>query len=100
MKTEVKRERVSRTGYAVLYTNPENLITISNTYMCVCVCSVTLCVQLFVTLWTIDHHAPLSTEFSRKEYWSGLPCPLPGDLPSLGLIVLQLLTYISKCYNY
>ena len=27
------------------------------------------------------HQAPLSTEFSRQEYWSGLPCPPPGDLP-------------------
>ena len=34
----------------------------------------------FVTLWTITHQAPLSTEFSRQEYWSGLPFPSPGDL--------------------
>ena len=27
--------------------------------------------------------APLSMRFSRQEYWSGLPCPLPGDLPNL-----------------
>ena len=27
----------------------------------------------------------LSMEFSRQEYWSGLPCPPPGDLPSLGI---------------
>ena len=38
-------------------------------------------VQLFVTLWTVAHHAPLSVGFSRQEYWSGLPFPLPGDLP-------------------
>ena len=37
-------------------------------------------VQLFETLWTIFHQAPLSMGFSRQEYWSGLPCPLPGDL--------------------
>ena len=30
---------------------------------------------------TVAHHAPLSTEFSRQEYWSGLPFPPPGDLP-------------------
>ena len=29
----------------------------------------------FVTPWTVAHQAPLSTEFSRQEYWSGLPCP-------------------------
>ena len=39
------------------------------------------CVRLFVTLWTIDFQAPLSTGFSRQEYWSELPCPLSGDLP-------------------
>ena len=42
-------------------------------------------VQLFVTLWTIAHQAPLSMEFSRQEYWSGLPFPSPGDLPSPGI---------------
>ena len=42
------------------------------------------CLQLFVTPWTIAHKAPLSTEFSRQEYWSGLPFPPPGDLPSPG----------------
>ena len=38
-------------------------------------------VRLFVTLWTVAHQAPLSMGFSRQEYWSGLPCPPPGDLP-------------------
>ena len=37
-------------------------------------------VHLFVTPWTIAHQAPLSMGSSRQEYWSGLPCPLPGDL--------------------
>ena len=37
------------------------------------------CVQLFVTLWAVAHQGPLSTGFSRQEYWSGLPCPPPGD---------------------
>ena len=37
-------------------------------------------VQLFVTLWTIAHQAPLSVEFSRQEYWNGLPFPSLGDL--------------------
>ena len=34
-----------------------------------------------VTPWTVAHQAPLSMGFSRQEYWSGLPCPPPGDLP-------------------
>ena len=43
------------------------------------------CVQLFVTPWTIVHQAPLSMEFSRQEYWSGLPFPSPGALPNPGI---------------
>ena len=42
-------------------------------------------VQLFASLWTIVHQAPLSMGFSRQEYWSGLPCPPPGDLPDPGI---------------
>ena len=38
-------------------------------------------VQLFATPWTVAHQAPLSTRFSRQEYWGGLPFPSPGDLP-------------------
>ena len=38
-------------------------------------------VQLSVTLWTVAVQAPLSIGFSKLEYWSGLPCPAPGDLP-------------------
>ena len=36
-------------------------------------------------LWTAAHQAPLSIEFSRQEYWSGLPFPSPGDLPDPGV---------------
>ena len=39
-------------------------------------------VQLFATTWTVAHQAPLSIEFSRQEYWNGLPCPSPGDPPN------------------
>ena len=39
----------------------------------------------FVTLWTIARQAPLSMGFSRQEYWSGLPCRPPGDLPNPGI---------------
>ena len=50
--------------------------------MCVCVCSV---VRLFATPWTIARQRLLSLEFSRQEYWNGLPFPPPGDLPDLGI---------------
>ena len=36
-------------------------------------------VRLFVTPWTVAHQSPQSMEFSRQEYWSGLPFPSPGD---------------------
>ena len=42
-------------------------------------------VRLFATLWTIALHSPLSRGFSRQEYWSGLPCSPPGDLPDPGI---------------
>ena len=35
--------------------------------------------------WTVACQAPLSAEFSRQEYWSGLPFPSPRDLPNLGI---------------
>ena len=43
-----------------------------------------LCLIL-ATPWTVTHQAPLSMEFSRQEYWSGLPFPSPGDLPDPGI---------------
>ena len=50
-------------------------------------------VRLFATPWTVARQAPLSMGFSRQEYWSGLPCPPPGDLPNPGIkpasLVLQ-----------
>ena len=42
------------------------------------------CVPLFATPRTVAYEAPLSLEFSRQEYWSGLPFPSPGDLPHPG----------------
>ena len=43
------------------------------------------CVQLFETLWIVVQQVPLSMGFSRQEYWSGLPCPPPGDPPDPGI---------------
>ena len=42
-------------------------------------------VQIFATLWTIAHQVPLSMVFSRQEYWSGLPFPIPECLPNPGI---------------
>ena len=49
--------------------------------MCVCVCDLSH-VQLFVIPWTAACQAPLSMGFFQQEYWTGLPFPPPGDLPS------------------
>ena len=53
--------------------------------MCRHVCQITSVVSNFTTLWTVTHQAPLSMGFSRQEYWSGLSCPPPGDLPSAAI---------------
>ena len=42
-------------------------------------------VRLFATPWNVAYQAPPSMEFSRQEYWSGLPFPSPGDLPDPGI---------------
>ena len=47
-------------------------------------------VRLFVTPWTVARQAPLSMGFS--EYWSGFPCPPPGELPSPGIEPLSLVS--------
>ena len=47
--------------------------------------------RLFETPWTVAYQAPLSTGFSRQEYWSGLPFPSPGALPGPGI---ELVSYI------
>ena len=49
--------------------------------------------QLYSTLcdpWTIAYQAPLSMEFSRQKYWSGLPFPSLGDLPDSGIEPVSL----------
>ena len=59
--------------------------TIFGKHLECCLCVTALCVKslscvlLFATLWTVAHQAPLSTGFSKQEYWSGLPFPSPGE---------------------
>ena len=43
------------------------------------------CVQLFANLWTVTHQGPLSMEFYKQEYWSGLLFSPPEDLPGPGI---------------
>ena len=59
-------------------------------------------IQLFATLWTTSHQAPLSLGFSRHEYWSGLPCPPPGGLPPKDGTHVSWVSCIGRqvLYNY
>ena len=50
-----------------------------------CVLSCFSHVRLLVNLWPVACHAVLSVGFSRQEYWSGFPCPSPGDLSDPGI---------------
>ena len=50
------------------------------------------CVQLFAIPGTVACLAPLSMEFSRQEYWSGMPFPSPGDLPDPGIESASLMS--------
>ena len=50
-----------------------------------CVLSRSVMSDSFVTLWTVAHQAPLSMEFPRQEYCSGLSFPSPGDIPHPGV---------------
>ena len=47
--------------------------------------SLQLCLTLCNPMDCIAHQAPLSMEFTRQEYWRGLPFPSPGDLPNSGI---------------
>ena len=51
----------------------------------VCASSVASIMSDFCDPWSVAHQDPLSMGFSRQEYWSGLPCPPPGDLPNPGM---------------
>ena len=56
------------------------IVIISNLMLAL---SCSICVQLFAALQTLAHQTPLSVQCSQQEYWSGLPCPPPGDLYNL-----------------
>ena len=54
--------------------------TLNGPSVVLCVVKSLHCVPLFETPWTVACQVPLSTGFSRQEYWSELPFPPPGDL--------------------
>ena len=74
--------------YLLKFLNHEDVSSELLVCVCVCVCART-CAQPSLTLCTsmdcMACQAPLSKEFSRQEYWRGLPFPTPGNLPDLGI---------------
>ena len=66
-------------------------INLNNFLPCVCAYSLSQ-VQLFETLWTVACQAPLSTEFSRQEYWSQLPFPSLRDLSDPGIETVSVVS--------
>ena len=62
----------------------------SSATICACYAQSLNRFRLFGTQWTVTYHAPLSMGFSRQDYWNGLPCPLSGDLPDLGIEPVSL----------
>ena len=66
---------------------------------CTCALSRFSHIGLFETLWTIARQAPLSMGFSRQEYWSGLPCPPPRDLPDPGIEPESLMSPAGKFFT-
>ena len=48
------------------------------------------CVQLNATLWIVAFQVPLSKQNLGQKYWSGLPCPSPGDLADPGIELMSL----------
>ena len=62
-----------------------NQLLFSKTESFVVIVQLLTCIWHFVTASTVACRVPLSTGFPKKEYWSGLPFPFPGDLPYPGI---------------
>ena len=79
----LKLQSTGRISHQGMITSSLKVYQLIEFYACVLNCFSH--VWLFVTLWTVAHHAPLSMGFSRQEYWSGLPCSPLGDLSDPGI---------------
>ena len=71
--------------------NHKSFLYVCESFSVSCMLSRFSHVRLCATPWTVAHQAPLPMGFSRQEYWSGLPCPLPGDLPDPGIKPMSLM---------
>ena len=83
--TSVKRGQDTDKKVIIGLAKKISLKTRSRTFTCGYMLSCVSHVWLCVTQWTIACQAPLLMRFSRQKYWSGLPCPSPGDLPNWGI---------------
>ena len=90
--------RFSREAVSLLYTHTH---THTHTYTYACVLSHISCVGFCATTWTAALQTPLSMGFSRQEYWSGLPCPPPGDPPIPGIEPASLKSHplAGECFT-
>ena len=91
-KTKTKTKNLTHTKHQAVNSLKSRISVCVCVCGCVCVCArARACalflsrVLLFLTPWTVAHQTPLSMEFSRQEYWNGLPFPTPGDLPYPGM---------------
>ena len=69
------------------------------TYLFIVKCQLISCVRHFTSPWTVDCQSPLSMEFSRQEYWSGVSFSSPRDHPNPGMGLLhcrQILKILNK----
>ena len=82
--SEVTLVAWSQPWWEYLYLGNWKMLYIYINAMCLCASSLSR-VRLFATPWTVAHQTPLSMGFSKQEYWNGLPCPPPGDLPNPGI---------------
>ena len=81
------------------YKQMENFLVPSHAYISISPFKTEKQLQV-MTLWPVACQAPLSVGFSRQAYWSGLPCPPPGDLPNPGTEPVSLISCIGRWVFY
>ena len=96
--------------FCILYSLNTSWVYVNTcSFQCYAAVQVLSHVQLFVTLWTVAHQAPLSMGFSRQEYWSGLSFSSPGNHPRIKLmspawqvdsLAPRYLESPIQCYNH
>ena len=79
-----RKRRKSDLGPRSLRSQPFFKVKVGHVLMC-CAWASSLSRVWLCYPWAVARQAPLSMGFSRQEYWGGLPCPPPGDLPSPGI---------------